>query len=387
MWLKSLLAQLRESSWPQWLEPYVEVLLLWLSWAIDFVDWDYLEYLAWLFLPLILCFLLPVILLLFIYGCAVFLHIYGLRNRIREAYASSLWDGARISIASFWDAVGHIWHGYEIEGLENIPNEGSALLVYYHGNLPLDVYYVIAKCLLHKKRALHCVGDKFIFKIPGWGKMCKIFCVTPGTQEDCIERLKSGHLLCIAPGGLREALFSDPSRYNLMWARRLGFAKVIIATNTVVIPMFTENCRDAFRTPTWGRKMLRWIYEKTRLPLCPVYGGFPVKMITHLGKPIKFSEGITPGDVKKRMKYEVECLIRQHQRLPGSILRGILQRFYDKRRRKQDILLREIQSGDAAADGTGVTPLGDVSSAEASTGIRTILNGTVYRLIPEKPVE
>lgn len=57
--------------------------------------------------------------------------------------------------------------GYEIEGLENIPDHGSALLVFYHGNLPLDVYYVIAKCLLYKKRTLHCVGDKFIFKMPG----------------------------------------------------------------------------------------------------------------------------------------------------------------------------------------------------------------------------
>lgn len=48
-----------------------------------------------------------------------------------------------------------------------MPNEGSALFVYYHGTLPIDVYYVIAKCMLHKKRTLHCVGDKFIFKMPG----------------------------------------------------------------------------------------------------------------------------------------------------------------------------------------------------------------------------
>ncbi|VDM14807.1 unnamed protein product, partial [Wuchereria bancrofti] len=96
--------------WPSWLQPYVEVLLLWISWAIDYVDWDYLEYLTWLFLPLFVAFILPAVLLLFIYGCVIFLHIYGLRNRIREAYASSLWDGARISIASFWDAVGYVWH-------------------------------------------------------------------------------------------------------------------------------------------------------------------------------------------------------------------------------------------------------------------------------------
>lgn len=346
-------------SWPTWLQPYVEVLLLWISWAIDYVDWDYLEYLAWLFLPIFLAFLLPALLLLFIYGCVIFLHVYRLRHRIREAYASSLWDGARISIASFWDAVGYVWHGYEIHGLENVPDEGAALFLYYHGTLPLDVYYVIAKCMLYKKRTLHCVGDKFIFKIPGWGMICKVFCITPGTVEECTARLLSGHLLCIAPGGVREALFSDPSRYNVMWSKRLGFAKVIVGSKAPVIPMFTENCRDAFRTPRWGRKMFRWLYEKTRLPLCPIYGGFPVKMITHLGKPINFPPDAQPEDVKKRTKEEVQDLIRTHQRLPGSVLRGIIQRFYDKRRRKRDVLLDDMTSGaqsvDAVQENTEVT--------------------------------
>uniref|UniRef100_A0A915BFN6 Acyltransferase n=1 Tax=Parascaris univalens TaxID=6257 RepID=A0A915BFN6_PARUN len=342
MWVEPLIQQLQKMSWPAWLQPYVEVLLLWISWAIDYVDWDYMEYLAWLFLPIFVAFVLPIFLLFFIYGCVIFLHIYGLRHRIREAYASSLWDGARISIASFWDALGHVWHGYEMRGIENVPDEGPALFLYYHGTLPVDVYYVIAKCMLHKKRTLHCVGDKFIFKMPGWGMICKVFCITPGTVEDCIARLKDGHLLCIAPGGVREALFSDPSRYNIMWGRRLGFAKVVLGADTPVIPMFTENCRDAFRTPRWGRKMFRWIYEKSRLPLCPIYGGFPVKMITHLGKPIKFIAGTSPEDVKRRVKEEVQDLIRQHQRLPGSILRGILQRFYDKRRCKRDMLLEDV---------------------------------------------
>ncbi|VDM50547.1 unnamed protein product, partial [Toxocara canis] len=65
---------------------------------------------------------------------------------------------------------------------------------------------------------------------------------------------------------------------------------------------------------------------------------------THLGKPIKFIAGTTPEDVKRRVKEEVQDLIRQHQRLPGSILRGILQRFYDKRRYKRDVLLDDIAS-------------------------------------------
>lgn len=43
MWVEPLLQQLQKMSWPAWLQPYVEVLLLWISWAIDYVDWDYME--------------------------------------------------------------------------------------------------------------------------------------------------------------------------------------------------------------------------------------------------------------------------------------------------------------------------------------------------------
>lgn len=67
----------------------------------------------------------------------------------------------------------------------------------------------------------------------GWGALCKVFCVTPGTVEDCVNNLKEGNLLIIAPGGVREALFSNPVNYQIMWGRRLGFAKVVLGANCV----------------------------------------------------------------------------------------------------------------------------------------------------------
>lgn len=57
--------------------------------------------------------------------------------------------------------------GFEIEGLEKIPDKGAALIVYYHGTLPIDFYYLAARCLLEKKRHIRAVGDNFLFHIPG----------------------------------------------------------------------------------------------------------------------------------------------------------------------------------------------------------------------------
>ena len=115
-------------AFPEWLQPHVDSFVAWVNatlenWGLDYVEVGFRrwliyppQYLLWLFLPIIIAFLLPVFLLVFIYACVIFIHIYQFRNRIREAYASSYWDGARASIASFWDGVGWLWHGGWLAG-------------------------------------------------------------------------------------------------------------------------------------------------------------------------------------------------------------------------------------------------------------------------------
>jgi 1-acyl-sn-glycerol-3-phosphate acyltransferase len=57
--------------------------------------------------------------------------------------------------------------GYEVSGMENIPDDTPALIVYYHGAIPIDLFYFVAKTFLFKNRVIHTVGDRFLFKIPG----------------------------------------------------------------------------------------------------------------------------------------------------------------------------------------------------------------------------
>lgn len=53
-----------------------------------------------------------------------------------------------------------------------------------------------------------------------------------GPKEECVSALKKGCLLAIAPGGVREALFSDET-YNIIWGNRKGFAQVAIDAKVV----------------------------------------------------------------------------------------------------------------------------------------------------------
>lgn len=122
--------------------------------------------------------------------------------------------------------------GYEVVGLENIPQEKSVLFVYYHGALPIDLYYFIAKIFLFNSRLVHTVADRFFFNIPGWSILTDVMSVIPGTVQTCSAILKDGNMLAISPGGVHEAQFGD-SYYQLMWKKRVGFAKVALDAKVV----------------------------------------------------------------------------------------------------------------------------------------------------------
>ncbi|XP_055722851.1 transmembrane protein 68-like [Salvelinus fontinalis] len=118
--------------------------------------------------------------------------------------------------------------------MEKIPDEGAALIVYYHGAIPIDYYYFLAKVIIQKGRIVHSVADYFLFKVPGFKLLLEVFSVIHGPQEECVKALKSGHLLGISPGGVREALLSDET-YPLLWGKRKGFAQVAIDSKVVHI--------------------------------------------------------------------------------------------------------------------------------------------------------
>ncbi|GAA6099677.1 transmembrane protein 68 [Tachysurus ichikawai] len=298
----------------------------WLAWG-NLKDYlSVLEYLLWVFTPLVIVFILPFIIVILLYLSILFLHVYKRKNQLREAYSYNLWDGARKTLATLWDGHGAIWHGYEICGLEKIPEEGPALIVYYHGAIPIDYYYFLARVIIQKGRSCHSVADHFLFKIPGFKLLLEVFSVIHGPQEECVKALRSGHLLGISPGGVREALFSD-EMYPLLWGKRKGFAQVAIDSKVPVIPMFTQNVREGFRS-LGNLRFFRWIYERFRFPFVPVYGGFPVKFRTYLGDPIPYDPKLTAAELAEKVQAAVQSLIDRHQKVPGSILRALLERFH-----------------------------------------------------------
>jgi 1-acyl-sn-glycerol-3-phosphate acyltransferase len=233
---------------------------------------------------------------------------------------------ARAAIALLWECHGWIWHGYEIVGFENLPADKRALVVYYHGVIPVDYYYLSARYSIKYKRTIWTIAANFLFKTPGLRGLMDVVQATPGTVQQIADLLRKDEIVSVAPGGVREAQFSN-EYYELVWNGHLGFAKAACLGKAPIIPVFTQNVREAYRTAPFFRGFFRKIFEKTKLPLLPVYGGFPVKLRTIIGEPIPYDEKATPEEVAERTAEAIRELIRKHQRLPGSILSAMLDRI------------------------------------------------------------
>ncbi|KAJ7338830.1 hypothetical protein JRQ81_012732 [Phrynocephalus forsythii] len=190
-------------------------------------------------------FLIPLCIIFLIYMSALFLLIYQMISKLKGSYCSSTLDDVRLILSTMWNKFARLWHGYELHGTENLP-DGPALLIYYHGAIPVDYMYFLTSYFVLKRRCCYSIADDFLFKFPGVGSLTAMMCIIPSSKEVCLNVLKNGHLLGISPGGVREALFSDES-YKLIWHKRKGFAQLAIEAKVPVIPMYTQNVREGFR--------------------------------------------------------------------------------------------------------------------------------------------
>ncbi|KAA0187014.1 Transmembrane protein 68 [Fasciolopsis buskii] len=323
-----------------------------------------IAFIYWLRHPVILCFLLPILVVVFVYLTVLCVHLCRLRwwlarqvsqlwpvsssSRSRSSsrtHLSSLAQLVKRIIAAIWDAHGRIFHAYEVIGMAKLPIHGPAYIVYYHGTCPFDAYYLVSRYCIERDRFPVAVVDRFLFRLPGLGYYLKLIGAMEGTVEECAAHLTplsrsssetssrtldhadhEGSVLLLAPGGVREALFSD-EYYSVMWGRRRGFAKVAILARQPIYPMFTENIRETIRVVQFGNSLWRRLYERTRLPFALFYGYFPVKLRTYIGDPIYPMDGETPEELADRVRIEMESMIRMYQWTPSNLFCALLQRI------------------------------------------------------------
>jgi 1-acyl-sn-glycerol-3-phosphate acyltransferase len=184
----------------------------------------------------------------------------------------------------------HYWFRVQVEGIENIPSSGGALLVSNHsGALPPDAT-VIAKSIKEEHphpRQLNITVEHFFKGYPGFSMLIpKLGCVAAHPAN--VHRLlyDEQQLVLVFPEGRKgtEKLYKD--RYKLRRFGRGGFVEAAMRAQAPIVPVCVVGAEES--APIFAQVgLLRRLTGLIYFPLTPTFPWLgPLGMLGYL--PAKF---------------------------------------------------------------------------------------------------
>jgi 1-acyl-sn-glycerol-3-phosphate acyltransferase len=218
------------------------------------------------------------------------------------------------------------WFRAEVEGMENVPATGGAMLISNHsGALPPDAA-MIGKAIREEHphpRPLNITVDDFFKGYPGFSTLLpKIGCVAAHPAN--VHRLlyDEEQLVLVFPEGRKatEKLYKD--RYRLRRFGRGGFVEAAMRSRAPIVPVCVMGAEEA--APVFAQ--LGLFKRLTGLPYFPItptfphfgllgmLGFLPAKFKLRFLAPIEFGAGDSPDDraLVQSVAHEVRARIQEN---------------------------------------------------------------------------
>ena len=188
------------------------------------------------------------------------------------------------------------WFRVEVRGIENIPDEGGALVVANHsGAIAIDsLMTAIAVHDEHPRhRFLRMLGADLVFGVPFLGELARKSGATLASNQDAERLLGRGELVGVWPEGFKGIGKPFSDRYKLQRFGRGGFVSAALRTKTPIVPCAIVGAEEIYPilgnmpavarllglpnapiTPTWP-----WLGPLGLVPL-------PSKWLIEFGAPV-----------------------------------------------------------------------------------------------------
>jgi 1-acyl-sn-glycerol-3-phosphate acyltransferase len=176
--------------------------------------------------------------------------------------------------ATVYEFLYHYWFRVEVEGIENVPSTGGALLVSNHaGALPPDAP-MIAKAIKEehpRPRPLHLTVEHFFKGYPGLAMLINKLGGVPAHPAN-VHRLlcDEQQLVLVFPEGRKgtEKLYKD--RYRLRRFGRGGFVEAAMRAGVPIVPIAVLGAEEAM--PTFAQVgLLRRLTGLIYFPITPLF--------------------------------------------------------------------------------------------------------------------
>ncbi len=189
------------------------------------------------------------------------------------------------------------WFRVETRGLDNVPDNGGALIVANHsGTVPVDSLMTSLALLDHHPahRHLRMLGADLVFKLPIIAPLARKGGNTLACNPDAERLLSSGELVGVWPEGFKGIGKPFSERYKLQRFGRGGFVSAALRTGAPIIPCSIVGAEEVY--PMIGNaKTLARVLGLPYLPITPTFpllgplGAVPLpsKWIIEFGEPIE----------------------------------------------------------------------------------------------------
>jgi 1-acyl-sn-glycerol-3-phosphate acyltransferase len=218
------------------------------------------------------------------------------------------------------------WFRADVQGIENVPSTGGALIVSNHsGALPPDAA-MIAKAIREEHaypRPLNITVEHFFKGYPGFSMLLpKIGCVPAHPAN--VHRLlhDEEQLVLVFPEGRKgtEKLYKD--RYRLRRFGRGGFVEAAMRARVPIVPVCVVGAEEA--APVFAQMgLLKRITGLLYFPITPTFphfgvlgmlGYLPAKFKLRFLEPVEFGDGDSHEDkaLVQTVAHEVRARIQEN---------------------------------------------------------------------------
>lgn len=198
----------------------------------------------------------------------------GLRNRSEEVDEFGLDPVYEQRFRPLVDFLYKHWFRVEVEGIENVPEDGRCIVVANHsGVLPYDG--IIARAAMRRahpaQRELRWLAEDFVFHLPFLGAFMNRIGAVRACQENAERLLRQERCVLVFPEGIKGIGKLYDERYRLQRFGRGGFIKLALRTRSPIVPLAIVGAEES--APMLYR--IEYLTEALGLPFVPITPTFP----------------------------------------------------------------------------------------------------------------
>ncbi|MEO7197668.1 MAG: lysophospholipid acyltransferase family protein [Solirubrobacterales bacterium] len=219
-------------------------------------------------------------------------------------------DFIRENLPLSW-LISTLWFRGEVRNMDNVPEEGPALLVGNHsgGNLTPDtIVFTVAFCTYFGvERPFYQLAHNLVLASPA-GPLLRRYGTVSASHEHAREALEADAAVLVYPGGDWEVHRPSWERNKVDFAGRKGFIRLALDADVPIVPVVSVGGQETalfLSNGNWLARLLG-VDKSLRLKVLPISIALPWVLnigdfLSHIPLPAKLTvEVLPPIDLRER---------------------------------------------------------------------------------------